>query len=299
MVKQYPDIYIPRNLAKIPESYPPEPLPPMKPIHPQSPGWKISAGVGFVSALVFVLLFQGNLIWGLIGGALLAGITRYVEGFLYEDNVSTFKKESARYPSLLEQYEKDKADYIEKMKQPDFLKKHRNQLFQTFLEGIYKPDGTDSSAPVGRSESILVDAMRKHLSGDVVKKTWLRIPNYEYPYSPDICYIYQGIYIDIEVDEPYYFKDGQYYPYHGYDQWRDANRNEFFTHRSWIVIRFAEEQVVKYPDRCVKEICKVINQFTEESIPSSLANVNDLEPIPRWTTEDAEVMIEKRHRNFY
>jgi hypothetical protein len=305
-VKQYPDIYIPQKLAQIPESYPPpppKPVSPKKPTHPKSPGWKLAAGVGFVSALLFVLLFQGNLIVALIGGVLLAGITRLMEGSLYKSNVSAFREESAKYRRRLQQYEKDQADYIQKielLRQPESVKNYRNQLFQTFVEGIYKPDGTDSSAPTGQSEFILVDAMRKHLAaGNVVERSWLKIPNYEYPYSPDICYIYKDLYMDVEVDEPYYFKNGQYYPYHGYDQWKDSNRNNFFTNRHWIVIRFSEEQVVKYPDSCVKEICKVIKQITGDSLPCSLANVNDLEPIPRWTTEEARTMIDERYRDSY
>ncbi len=127
----------------------------------------------------------------------------------------------------------------------------------------------------------------------------MNIPNYDYPYSPDIAYKIDGIYLDIEVDEPYYEKEGVFYPYHGYDEKKEQNRNEFFVERNWIVIRFAEEQVVKYPESCVKEVAKLVNHLLGIPIPKSLVNIPDLKPIPRWTTNQAEMMIQKKYRDQY
>lgn len=305
-MQQYPDIYIPQELAQIPNSYPLPPFFPAKPIRPTAPRLVLPIVVALVVAMCIILTPVANLffrgILGLVTGGVIGIVIYAIQRSKYINNISKFRDESEIYPILLDKYEKDQADYIkeiEMLKQPNYMEKYRNQLFRKFLERIYKPDGENSTAPTGKSEFILVNAMRKHLEGNILLKTYLIIPNYEYPYSPDICYIYKGIYIDVEVDEPYYFKNAQYYPSHGYDQWKDSKRNSFFTDRGWIVIRFAEEQVVKHPDQCVKEICNLVKDFTNDSIPHSLKNVGELRAIPRWTTEEAWTMIDNSYRDFY
>lgn len=62
--------------------------------------------------------------------------------------------------------------------------------------------------------------------------------------------------IDIEIDEPYVGNTKA--PHHCIDQGKDDIRNEFFTNGNWVVIRFSEKQVVKYPRSCCKVIASVV-----------------------------------------
>ncbi len=77
-------------------------------------------------------------------------------------------------------------------------------------------------------------------------------------------------------------------------------RDDFFVDCLWIVIRFSEEQVVRYPESCCKEVAKVIFKLTGNlSVLSSLKDENDLKPIQRWTEEEAIIMADNNYRDNY
>lgn len=108
-------------------------------------------------------------------------------------------------------------------------------------------------------------------------------------YSADIAYfeIESGILLDIEIDEPYHFRNS--------DQlWKDETRNLFFLNHRWNVLRFSEHAIINEPERCVQDIINVIKQLQKEyseirkaierpqKVPASLANRGImLEPPPR------------------
>ncbi|MGA9377823.1 MAG: hypothetical protein WBV73_03385 [Phormidium sp.] len=66
-----------------------------------------------------------------------------------------------------------------------------------------------------------------------------------------------------------------------------------------MVIRFAEEQVCRWPDSCCKTIATVVSQVLGNSLPSEFTNVPDLPPIDRWTEAQAQLMAEHNYRNRY
>ena len=106
-------------------------------------------------------------------------------------------------------------------------------------------------------------------------------PNYDqgFHYTPDFAYIDEktNLHIDIEIDEPYGYKSKKPLHYSGLE--KEKIRDEFFLDCLWIVIRFSEEQIVKYPQSCCQEIAKVINQITRyNSVLSSFTNIKQLPP---------------------
>ena len=125
----------------------------------------------------------------------------------------------------------------------------------------------------------------------------IEIPDFDYPYTPDFAYINGSLYIDIEIDEPYVYKSKQ--PYHCLYDSKESNRNGFFLSRNWLVIRFAEEQVCRYPESCCKVVAQVISNMTGEPIPSALRNAKDLPEVKRWTTSEAQQMADTNYRDTY
>ena len=125
-------------------------------------------------------------------------------------------------------------------------------------------------------------------------------------YEPDIAIIYKNdcqINIDIEIDEPYSGYDHQ--PIHIANCAADQYRDQVFISAGWIVIRFAEEQVVKAPLRCVLAIARVlqaidcqyvINKKLQAQIDKS---EEDLKLIPKWSYEDAMAMASSNYREKY
>lgn len=119
------------------------------------------------------------------------------------------------------------------------------------------------------------------------------------PYEPDFAYIdvEKGIFIDIEVDEPYSGWEKTPIHYRIENSTNDGKRNESFTERGWIVLRFSEKQVFEQTMSCLKylyqQICRIDNSM---AIPSSLASVPDLKVDSMWTKAEAFRMIQNKTR---
>ncbi|MDE5083856.1 MAG: hypothetical protein O4859_22555, partial [Trichodesmium sp. St18_bin1] len=76
-------------------------------------------------------------------------------------------------------------------------------------------------------------------------------------------------------------------------------RNNCFLENNWIVIRFSEEQVVKFPDSCCKKIAEIISKFNPLILTERLKSIEDLKETPRWSHEDAERMARNDYREKY
>ena len=123
------------------------------------------------------------------------------------------------------------------------------------------------------------------------------------PYEPDLAFIDstsgKNIFIDIEIDEPY---DGiSRKPTHYLTQngTFDDNRNKGFTDRGWMVIRFAEEQIVKYPNECARFIGEVINSVNPLFTSTCLDFPGSLKSISMWTDAEARAFAAAKKREKY
>lgn len=105
-------------------------------------------------------------------------------------------------------------------------------------------------------------------------------------YEPDIAYVNneKGVFIDIEVDEPYSAYDHPTHCIDGRNEGKDDRRNELFSNAGWYVIRFTEEQLFCHPKACAKEIyCALLSTGEINAIPKELVGVEPLPETPRWT----------------
>lgn len=147
----------------------------------------------------------------------------------------------------------------------------------------------------GLTESYFEYKLNKYFKGHI--KTNKVIDNgWKHPYQPDFILYYPkyNLCIDIEIDEPYAM--GRQNPIH----FNDQKRNNFFLSKGWHIIRFAEEQVCRYPDLCCKMISEFIRFTTEESIwTEGLEDFKDIPDIPAWTESEAEQMAKSSYRNGY
>ena len=113
-------------------------------------------------------------------------------------------------------------------------------------------------------------------------------------FSPDFVLFddYLGIYVDIEIDEPYTLESGEAIHH---ERTRDSSRNQFFLNYSWIVIRFSERQIIESPLMCVDFIQDTLYAVRKKnSIVESKINSE-----PCWTYEEAILMKERNERNSY
>lgn len=147
----------------------------------------------------------------------------------------------------------------------------------------------------GMTENYFEYKLDKYFKGHI--KTNKVIDNgWQYPYQPDFI-LYYPMYklcIDIEIDEPYAM--GSKKPIH----FDDEKRNSFFLSKGWYIIRFAEEQICRYPDLCCKMISEFVRFITGESIwTEGMEDFKDIPDITAWTKNDAEKLANISFRNNY
>lgn len=79
-----------------------------------------------------------------------------------------------------------------------------------------------------------------------------------------------------------------------------APLHQVIEERNWVVIRFSELQVVKYPDACCKAIGRVICQITGDYRSLvKLQNVKNSLPHQQWKVKQAVYMAKAKFRNSY
>jgi len=131
-------------------------------------------------------------------------------------------------------------------------------------------------------------------------------------YYPDMIVIDESssIVIDIEIDEPYSHTTGE--PIHflntmskkeSYVWCNDDYRDECFSASGIWTIRFAEEQIVRHPRKCIEVICRLIDAY--RSNPTDIDYETITEPlsktrsVQRWTYDEAIELSKSNHRETY
>jgi len=118
------------------------------------------------------------------------------------------------------------------------------------------------------------------------------------PYEPDFVLSSEkdnkNIFINIEIDEPY---DGWLRtPTHCIGE--NDLRDDFFTKRGWIVIRFAEIQIHQEPQKCCSYIAKVI-QSIDSTFTSDLLNQTNPKENNQWDNLQAKKWASQKYREEY
>ncbi len=234
----------------------------------------------------------------------------------YPNRLKGWRDYRQKYSTLTQDYERKKADDRESYQKalgeheqacdrirseelsPSKIKTHQNLLVLKELEKTVPPGEEVSNTSIGWCERTFLGCLMQYFPDNVCTESTLSIPDFDYPYSPDIAYIDKttNLHIDIEVDEPYIYHSKEPYHYIG----KDDRRNNFFLDCGWLVIRFSEEQVACYPESCCKAVAQAIAEVTgDDEIMRQFEDVLDLTPIPQWTEEEAHIMAIENYRDEY
>lgn len=223
------------------------------------------------------------------------------QGRFYQNSTPVFQIEQLiEYEKQVLAYQKVLVNRIKAKQERLFtINGHRKELAFSLSQQLLEPAGY-STAQQGASEQKFKEYLDRYFPGKIHQGFKIPIPGYEIPYSADFTYVNKtlNLYIDIEIDEPYYYKDKT--PTHCCDDDKDKIRNAFFLQGNWIVIRFAEEQVVCYPNRCCKLLARIIAILSgDEELFNNFKNVPELTPIKHWTTKSARRMAKAGYRDKY
>lgn len=114
-------------------------------------------------------------------------------------------------------------------------------------------------------------------------------------YYPDIAIAINNLYIDIEIDEPYSMDSRL--PIHCIGS--DDYRNTYVTSQGWEVIRFAENQIVEYPEKCLSTIIDVIKHIKRGKFGKPFIDYNEKWITPQWDEKTAMDMAKRNYRESY
>lgn len=115
---------------------------------------------------------------------------------------------------------------------------------------------------------------------------------------------YYNLAINVEIDEPYRLSNNQ--PTHYREDPFQLLRDRIFTDLGYVVIRFAEYQIVNHPNRCCLHIARTVNQFLSPQekvrIPDNIEE--DIQTplvwqVQTWTKAQAKAMAKNQLRQKY
>lgn len=295
-MSRYPITHLPQDIKEALSKQPTKPVfkenYPLKPTEPQpinvsllSVGTVLVIAVTLTLSSVGIELALGFLSLGSLAIFALAQQQRY-----------SFAKRHRDYQEQLRNYEQKVAE----SQKPENVEEYRRQEVRRALNQTIPNHTKDTGARKGKSEAKFEQYLNRYFPRQIYTDLALRIPNFKRPYTADFTYIDKEIklFIDIEIDEPYIYNTREPIHYIGY--WKDKIRNDFFNNKGWIVIRFSEEQVVRYPDSCCKFIAQQIAEITGNSaITSQFAQTPDLQPQQQWTEKEAIEMANRKERDDY
>lgn len=211
----------------------------------------------------------------------------------YECDLAKYQKEQTAYEQAKQEWEQEQA----LINAPDGITKFRQMRLKKALSKV-KDDGTAPNPNIGATEDYFLTILNQYFPDKIYLDRKIAIPDTDQHYSPDFAYIdtEYNLHIDIEIDEPYSHKNQEPVHYIGKDQ----TRNQNIAERNWIIIRFAEEQVVRQPHACAKAIAQLCASITQtQTIPAELETAPDLPPYPMWTLPQAREMALKQYRDTY
>lgn len=308
---KYPLVYVPNDIKVTKNT---NLLYPKKPIRPQVPKPPVieteeEGCLASMSGLLFFPMFIGFMTtFGDGGGpAFLVFIGSLVLYLIIRptDEVSRRNEERKKeYKKQLEtfniyglvEYNKELKNYNEKIKlleDEDFRKELANKKIRQALIKCPKPILAAENNKLGVSENKFHKSLVNKFGSKILRNHSINTDST--PYMPDFVYYDKitGLCIDIEIDEPYEGRTDHPIHYIG----ADTSRNRYFLSNNWMVIRFAEEQIVRNPLGCINWIIYSINYYLDSNIQE--VEAEELEEVYCWTKEEAEMMAFRLYRNNY
>lgn len=325
----YPEVYLSTEVDELLSSLPPLPEPPVEPREPAKPvpptkspseargcAWflLISVIIGFI-----VVLSRDEIIWEGVVACVLFSFMAYFMFLSAKDNKESDEKNTidyntalANYPALLAEYEKKKEEYqiqlnkynrsIRTIRSKNNISKYRKKqidIWKTHRKAPIFMDCDDSDIiKKGVSEAFLSrNLARRYSPGSTL--TDKKVPVGLKYYYPDIVFVYNNLYFDIEIDEPYVGDDGS--PIHYLEECNgllssvDKERNEKMNEMGWEVIRFSEEQVLWAMEECLHYIEEVITSIDSGNKPSIKCSFSVKKP----TKEEAYNLAYHKFRSTY
>ncbi len=306
----YPLIHVPESVVGVSKQLPPpvpryrcQPLP-LRPTGQRVPlGMLLAEGtVGLAVWLATLALLQ----WVAVGlGTLTLGVlllvmrSQIAQNREYQAQLARYREQVSEH---LAQENSRRQTYLAQVRQreeilsnPERLSDYRRQQLSEALSSIqcFRNPAADWQQPERAYEFRFLNYLERYFPGRVFRGSLLMVPDLPPQCLLDFAYIdpLTGLHLDIQVDEPFYL-----HPETGSCEPRNfigssSSRDQVLLRKGWVVIHFAEEQVIRYPKSCCRAVAETIAQVTGSAFWRELfANVPELPQVPRWTAEESMQM---------
>ncbi len=166
---------------------------------------------------------------------------------------------------------------------------------------IVRSSRSGGASSRGPKEKIFEQAIIKHFGEfyTVSGQTRINTGSLNKPFELDISLINKiddQICINVEIDEPY--KPFARTVMHCKGD--DVLRDEYFTDRGWVVLRFSERQLHSDQDGCLKCIAEVLNLIdTDFKMPESLKSLDIVQSDACWSIFQAQRWEKESERELY
>ncbi len=292
----YPQIHLPREIVENLDKIFPQPVAPISPIPPIPPN-KATSFLAFISMIfIAIILFFIKLP---IGGLIIIVFSIYI--LFSNSDKNKYENDLKIYNSGLNNFNKAIVDYENELKIIDpenyqtYKRNKANERVLKFSAQYINNEDYKKGISHNYFKKFLVNSFGDSIieSVSINSQKYYSRTNFDL-YITDFAFIdkHTNLKIDIEIDEPYTLKDKQAI------HLDDKERNDFFIEHNWLIIRFAEEQVIKHPELCCKLIKEVINCFDNNFL--LLKNLkSELPKVKKWNFEVVNQLIFDDYRNSY
>jgi very-short-patch-repair endonuclease len=172
------------------------------------------------------------------------------------------------------------------------------QNLKDMISKIEKPTRSKINAKKGISENFFLSAIKGH---KLLEDFTIELNNNLSSFSPDFTFIHKsGLYIDVEIDEPYvgHSKEVIHYYDTNTSSFNDEFRNNFFKESGWIVIRFSEKQIITNPIGCLQYIVAIVEDTLNMSYTAT-KKYSFIQEEKVWSKQIADEMAEFDYRKTY
>ncbi len=225
---------------------------------------------------------------------------------LHFNHVSSVEKNyliaQKNYKINLEKYHASYKDWekeISNLKNDNnIINEFRKTTLVNYLKRSSKPAHIHLSHK-GHAEPAFYETLVNYFGDRITINRVIPEATLEIPYQPDFIYHDSliNLYVDIEIDEPYVMQSGKPIHYRIGDESIDDYRNNYFNYHRWVVIRFAEEQIIRFPKECCKYISDVISdKFIIHSSFDDFNGIGRLKRVKQWTEEEAKDLYNNNFR---
>lgn len=302
MMRQFPIILIPPEVQRIAQSKPPAPefnidIPSVpsfrqpKPIHIQE---ALGLTIGLMA--VVAILTQVNKIFGLV--LLVVGMVVIFLRVRYQ--FQTYKKRYKKYQDTLQHYlAKFEAYSHQEIKYqrelaiahaPERIIEFRHQQYHDFFAKVSISGEAiairDCANPFGKNQPTDEQALegvvyyfgitlQQYVTGTLYQGIKLFIPSINYDWSPALVYVDHTLNLHIAIEISISSDNAAIIM-------RDDLAERFLVDSGWIIIKFAQEQILQSSTECCKEFAKLLDRLSlDPHILTRFADTPDLLMVKR------------------